>query len=69
MIKDTAIMKAVSKIRRRAERQQSIDMLLATFVDIGILPRLLNVQQPNHLWKERYWQNPSFKGVGVELKS
>lgn len=42
MNQDQTIMGAVSRIKQRAERQQDIQTLMATFVDIGILPRLLN---------------------------
>ena len=42
MIQDREIIKAVSKIRQRAERQSDIQKLVESYVDTGIVPQLLN---------------------------
>ena len=42
MIQDPEIMKAVSQILQRSERQEDLSKLLHTFVDVGILPQLQN---------------------------
>jgi hypothetical protein len=42
MIHDDNIQRAVSQILNRAERAPSIDKLISTFVDVGILARLEN---------------------------
>lgn len=42
MIQDQEIMKAVSRILQRSERQIDMDKLIASFVDIGIVPQLNN---------------------------
>jgi hypothetical protein len=42
MVKDIQILQAATKILQRSERQEDIQKLLSTFVDIGILPQLLN---------------------------
>ena len=42
MIKDPALMKAVSQILQRSERQENLTKLVHTFVDVGVLPQLEN---------------------------
>jgi len=42
MIKDDLLMKAVSKIRQRSEKQDDLQKLIGTFVDVGILHQLDN---------------------------
>ena len=42
MIQDATIQKAVSRILQRSERQIDQQKLVASFVDVGILPQLLN---------------------------
>lgn len=42
MIKDEFLMKAVSKIRYRSEKQDDLQKLNATFFDVGILHQLDN---------------------------
>ena len=42
MIQDQQIMKAASRILQRSERQIDMDKLIASFVDIGIVPQLNN---------------------------
>jgi DNA replication protein DnaC len=42
VVNDQLIMQAVSKILQRSERQADLQKLLGTFVDVGILPQLLN---------------------------
>lgn len=42
MLKDRHIIKAVSQILQRSEKQADIQKLLGTFVDVGILPLLEN---------------------------
>jgi hypothetical protein len=42
MLQDHEIIKAVSRIRQRAERQEEADKLVAAYVDSGILPQLAN---------------------------
>jgi hypothetical protein len=42
MLQDHEIVKAVSRIRQRAERQEEADKLVAVYVDSGILPQLAN---------------------------
>ena len=42
MVKDEQIEKAVSRILQRSERQDDLQKLLGTFVDVGVLPQLDN---------------------------
>ncbi len=42
MIQDQGIMRAVSRILQRAERQESPEKIVGTFVDVGFLPQLDN---------------------------
>ncbi len=42
MIKDIKIIQAVSSISQRAERQRDINKIVNSYVEIGILPQLLN---------------------------
>ncbi len=42
MIQDAAVMRAVSQILQRSERQEDLAKLVHTFVDVGILPQLEN---------------------------
>lgn len=42
MIQDKLIMQAVSKIHQRADRQEKIEKIVDTYVEIGILPQLNN---------------------------
>jgi hypothetical protein len=42
MVEDEEIERAVSKILQRSERQNDLQKLLGTFVDVGILPQLDN---------------------------
>jgi hypothetical protein len=42
MIQDQNIMRAVPKILQRSERQVDLERTLRTFVDVGVLPQLLN---------------------------
>lgn len=42
MVQDQEIIRAVSRILQRAERQDSIEKMVGTFVDVGFLPQLHN---------------------------
>ena len=42
MIKDSKIIQAVSSISQRAERQRDISKIVSSYVEVGILPQLLN---------------------------
>lgn len=42
MIKDLKIIQAISSISQRAERQRDINKIIDSYVEIGILPQLLN---------------------------
>ncbi|MBN3034803.1 MAG: hypothetical protein JW861_04400 [Bacteroidales bacterium] len=42
MIQDRIIMQAVSRIHQRADRQEKIEKIVNTYVEIGILPQLSN---------------------------
>jgi hypothetical protein len=42
MVEDTKLAAAVSKIRERAERQDDLEKLVASYVDSGVLPQLRN---------------------------
>lgn len=42
MVRDQAVMRAVSRILQRAERQESPEKIVNTFVDVGFLPQLNN---------------------------
>jgi hypothetical protein len=42
MVEDEEIEKAVSRILQRSERQDDLEKLVGTFVDVGILPQLEN---------------------------
>lgn len=42
MIKDIKIIQAVSNISQRAERQRDMNKLISSYVEVGILPQLLN---------------------------
>jgi len=42
MIQDKEIIQAVSHVMQRAERQSDPQKIIATFVDIGVLPQLNN---------------------------
>lgn len=42
MIQDTNLVKAVSNVYQRSERQSDVQKLVGTFVDVGILPQLNN---------------------------
>src|SRR3989442_14738965 len=43
MIQDLELVKAVAAIAQRSEKQQDLQKLLGTFVDVGILPQIENV--------------------------
>lgn len=43
MLQDTHLMAAVSRIIQRSERQEDIQKLVGTYVDIGLLPQLNNI--------------------------
>lgn len=42
MLKDIKIIQAVSSISQRAERQRDINKIVSSYVEVGILPQLLN---------------------------
>jgi hypothetical protein len=42
VVRDQAVMSAVSRILQRAERQDSAEKVVGTFVDVGFLPQLHN---------------------------
>lgn len=42
MIKDSKIIQAVSSISQRAERQRDINKIIDSYVEVGILPQLIN---------------------------
>ncbi|MFD1063543.1 hypothetical protein ACFQ1Q_09825 [Winogradskyella litorisediminis] len=42
MIKDIKVIQAISSISQRAERQRDIDKIISSYVEVGILPQLLN---------------------------
>lgn len=42
MINDEKVIQAVSSISQRAERQRDIDKVVSSYIDVGILPQLLN---------------------------
>lgn len=42
MIQDKEMMQAVSQILQRSDKQEDLQKLLHTFVDVGVLPQLLN---------------------------
>lgn len=42
MIKDPQLMRAVSRINQRSERQEDLTKLIDTYVDVGLLPQLDN---------------------------
>ena len=42
MIQDRTLAKAVSDLRQRSERQEDSQKIMGSFVDLGILPQLLN---------------------------
>lgn len=43
MLNNSLLKKAVSKIYQRSERQQDVQKLVGTFVDVGILPQIDNL--------------------------
>lgn len=43
MIKDALLVKAVAGILQRSEKQQDLQKLVGTFVDVGILPQIDNI--------------------------
>ena len=43
MVQDKAISQAVAAIPQRSERQQDLQKLVGSFVDVGILPQIRNV--------------------------
>lgn len=43
MIRDQMLMKSVSRILQRSERQVDISKLIASYVDVGVLPQLQNM--------------------------
>ena len=43
MIQDKILMKAVSAIMQRSEKQRDSGKLIRTFVDVGILPQIENL--------------------------
>ena len=42
LIKDVKLIQAISSISQRAERQRDINKVINSYVEIGILPQLLN---------------------------
>jgi hypothetical protein len=42
MIKDLKLVQAISSISQRAERQRDIEKIISSYVEVGILPQLLN---------------------------
>ena len=42
MVRDQAVMRAISRILQRAERQESPEKIVGTFVDVGFLLQLNN---------------------------
>ena len=43
MLQDPKLMAAVSRILQRSERQEDIRKLVGTYVDVGLLPQLNNI--------------------------
>ncbi len=43
MIRDPMLMRAVSRILQRSERQVDLNKLIASYVDVGVLPQLQNM--------------------------
>src|ERR1700753_4301143 len=43
MVQDKALSQAVAAIPQRSERQQDLQKLVGSFVDVGILPQISNV--------------------------
>ena len=42
MIKDKKVIQAISRISQRAERQRDTNKIISSYVEVGILPQLLN---------------------------
>jgi Cdc6-like AAA superfamily ATPase len=42
MLQDPQLLRAVSQILQRSERQEEVSKLIETFVDVGVLPQLEN---------------------------
>lgn len=61
MVNEQLIMQAVAKIRQRSERQADLQKLLGTFVDVGILPQLIN-RNNQILYGRRGTGKPTFCG-------
>jgi hypothetical protein len=57
MLNDPKIMSAVSNILQRSERQQDLQKLVGSFVDVGILPQLDSGNNQINIWSPRNWQN------------
>jgi hypothetical protein len=67
MLQDPQIMKAVSRILQRSERQQDPSKLVNTFVDIGILPQLDNTNNQIIYGRRGTGKTHIFKVLAAEL--
>lgn len=67
MIQDKEITQAVSRVIQRAERQSDIQKIVATFVDIGVLPQLNNRNNQIMYGRRGTGKTHVFRVLGAEL--
>ncbi|CAI8349989.1 MAG: Uncharacterised protein [Polaribacter sp. SA4-10] len=53
MIKDKKVIQAISSISQRAERQRDTNKIISSYVEVGILPQLLNNNNNQILYGRR----------------
>lgn len=66
MVKDKAIAAAISRVQQRSERQDE-DKLLGTFVDVGILPQLSNLNHQIFYGRRGTGKTHVLKVLGAHL--
>jgi Cdc6-like AAA superfamily ATPase len=67
MIQDQNIIRAVSRVLQRSERQEDLQKLLSTFVDVGILPILDNDNHQILYGRRGTGKTHVFKVLGSKL--
>jgi len=67
MLQDPVIKKAVSTIIQRSERQQNTNKIIASFVDIGIIPQLINNNNQIVYGRRGTGKTHIFKVISSEL--
>jgi Cdc6-like AAA superfamily ATPase len=68
MVRDQKIMRAVSRVLQRSERQEDMQKLLGTFVDVGVLPQLDNQNHQIFYGRRGTGKTHVFKVLDAQLR-